>query len=148
MRDKFLFTAEKEFPYSGIARGPWIKISARKYKHADSGMTCLVGSINAKVMLVERDTVAAEYAAACRNNDPFRRIGKGRETMMQRSMIMHGRFVIDPDDCEYCNSPEYADSEIRPQGHGLCTEHKKHQNEECAADAKRELSEETEPFAR
>ena len=74
MRDKFAFTAEDEFPYSGIAKGPWIKLSARKYKHADSGMVCQVGSIKAKVTLIERDTVAAEHAIAARDNDPFRRI--------------------------------------------------------------------------
>lgn len=35
---------------SGIARGPWIKLSARTYKHVDGGPTHRVGSINARVV--------------------------------------------------------------------------------------------------
>jgi hypothetical protein len=31
----FRFSSEKKFPYSGMARGPWIKTSHSHYRHAD-----------------------------------------------------------------------------------------------------------------
>jgi hypothetical protein len=40
--ETFEFSAVREFPYSGMARGPWVKTSARKY--ARPGMQCHVGS--------------------------------------------------------------------------------------------------------
>ena len=56
--------------------GPWIKVSARRYRHSDPGAVYAanlqVKSIKARVDLAKRDTVAAEYAQAARDNDPFR----------------------------------------------------------------------------
>jgi hypothetical protein len=31
----FRFSSENKFPYSGMARGPWIKTSNSHYRHAD-----------------------------------------------------------------------------------------------------------------
>lgn len=39
----------------GLAHGPWIKISARKYEHAESGMKCKVGTINTRVVNMYSD---------------------------------------------------------------------------------------------
>lgn len=47
--DSFIFTSEKEFPYSGIEKGPWRKMSARTYIHTRKDMRCTVGSIGAHV---------------------------------------------------------------------------------------------------
>jgi len=54
---KFRFSGEIEFPYSGIAIGPWIKTGARTYQHASGSygpkgenITFKVGSINAQTM--------------------------------------------------------------------------------------------------
>jgi hypothetical protein len=50
--ETFTFASERDFPYSGIAKGPWIKISTRKYvRHLDSdAIEYRVGSITAKVI--------------------------------------------------------------------------------------------------
>ena len=52
----FVFSGEVEFPYSGIAKGPWIKRSSRTYQHVSGSygpmrenLTFKVGSINAQV---------------------------------------------------------------------------------------------------
>ena len=51
----FIFAAERTMPYAGLALGPWIKTSARKYKHLHiEGLDCRVGSIRALVEL-DRD---------------------------------------------------------------------------------------------
>ncbi len=49
--DVFKFMGEIEHPYSGFARGPWRKTSARGYTHVDSGGKYAVGSVSAKVQL-------------------------------------------------------------------------------------------------
>ena len=47
--ERFRFASEETMPCSGMKRGPWEKISPRKYKHLDDGMECRVGSITAMV---------------------------------------------------------------------------------------------------
>lgn len=47
--ERFIFTGEIEFPYSGIAKGPWIKISPRKYRHESDDIEIRVGSTSAEV---------------------------------------------------------------------------------------------------
>ena len=48
---RFRFESESKFPFSGMARGPWIKTGARTYVHADDpkGSKYRVGSARAKV---------------------------------------------------------------------------------------------------
>lgn len=49
--DKFIFEGEVKFPYSGIAKGPWVKTGTRTYSHVpDDGYGYRVGSINVKVI--------------------------------------------------------------------------------------------------
>jgi hypothetical protein len=46
----FEFSSIQKFPFSGMERGPWTKISARRYqKEGPRAMTCEAGSINVKV---------------------------------------------------------------------------------------------------
>ena len=54
LNESFRFQGEYDFPYSGIAKGPWIKISARKYKHSESGAVHQVGSIHAEVIIASK----------------------------------------------------------------------------------------------
>lgn len=42
----FRFASECNNPGWGLARGPWRKISARRYVHAETGLVCSVGSIH------------------------------------------------------------------------------------------------------
>ena len=47
----FIFASEKEFPYSGMAKGPWKKISSKKYILEDEpSVEHQVGSVNAEVI--------------------------------------------------------------------------------------------------
>lgn len=46
---QFRFASEFTMPYSGLKRGPWRKISPRKYVHVHEDMECHVGSINVEV---------------------------------------------------------------------------------------------------
>lgn len=53
--EKFVFESEISLPFSGLAKGPWIKTSARKYRHADPlsrnhGYEHRVGSVAAEVI--------------------------------------------------------------------------------------------------
>ena len=49
--DVFRFESEVSLPYSGMARGPWEKISDRKYRHLeDVGLVCVVGSLSVLVL--------------------------------------------------------------------------------------------------
>lgn len=48
--ETFRFTSERDHPFSGMAKGPWTKTSARGYTHAESGGKYKVGSTKAKVM--------------------------------------------------------------------------------------------------
>lgn len=50
LNESFKFLSEYEYPHSGMARGPWIKISSRKYKHIETGATHSVGSIHAECL--------------------------------------------------------------------------------------------------
>ena len=36
----------------GFARGPWVKVSARKYRHEQNGYLCRVGSALVEVVLL------------------------------------------------------------------------------------------------
>jgi hypothetical protein len=47
--EEFTFLSEVTMPYSGMKKGPWRKISARKYVHVEDGMECRVGSVNVQV---------------------------------------------------------------------------------------------------
>jgi hypothetical protein len=48
---EFRFSSERDFPYSGMATGPWVKISARGYRHVpDNGYSYKVGSVNTEVI--------------------------------------------------------------------------------------------------
>lgn len=38
------------FENSGMATGPWIKVSARKYRHVSNGMLCKIGSARCTVL--------------------------------------------------------------------------------------------------
>jgi hypothetical protein len=51
---------------NGFASGPWIKISARRYQHADSGMICAVGSVRVAVLRLE--SPRAEGSPPCRTS--------------------------------------------------------------------------------
>ncbi len=46
----FEFDSIVSFPNSGMATGPWIKTSARRYERISDGMQCRVGSINTGVV--------------------------------------------------------------------------------------------------
>jgi len=48
--ETFRFASETAFPYSGMKTGPWVKTSARGYKHLDDGMSCKVGTVNVEVI--------------------------------------------------------------------------------------------------
>ena len=56
LQARFIFASQEEpgLRFSGMARGPWIKISARRYVHVDfpSGFEARhqVGSINVEVI--------------------------------------------------------------------------------------------------
>jgi len=45
----FRFNSETEFPFSGMAKGPWKKTGPRSYEHTESGQKNTVGSINVGV---------------------------------------------------------------------------------------------------
>jgi len=53
--DVFRFSSEFKWPYSGMKKGPWKKLSARKYVHMEDKLPdggdfeCRVGSINVEV---------------------------------------------------------------------------------------------------
>lgn len=47
--DEFEFSSLYEFPYSGMERGPWVKLSPRMYERKRDGMTCQVGTIHVPV---------------------------------------------------------------------------------------------------
>ena len=51
----FKFYGEDEFPFSGMALGPWRKLSARTYKHEEleQPWTNRVGSINVLVRPID-----------------------------------------------------------------------------------------------
>lgn len=58
--DTFCFDSERTLPYSGMARGPWVKTGARFYKHQDDELCrtrnwgrIRVGSINTGVFRTE-----------------------------------------------------------------------------------------------
>lgn len=52
----FVFSSEVDdrFKASGIARGPWVKISPRKYHHQETGLVCRIGTIKAFVRRITR----------------------------------------------------------------------------------------------
>jgi len=53
--DVFVFSSEYN-PFNGLVRGPWRKISPRKYQsheHATHDMTCQVGTIGVFVSPLE-----------------------------------------------------------------------------------------------
>jgi hypothetical protein len=54
LNESFRFQGEYDFPYSGIAKGPWIKLSARKYKHPKGETIHRVGSIHAEVIIARK----------------------------------------------------------------------------------------------
>ncbi len=47
---QFVFVGEIQYPFSGIAKGPWFKRTARKYQHTSGGNEILVGTVAAKVI--------------------------------------------------------------------------------------------------
>ena len=49
--DLFVFKSEVLICFSGMMKGPWEKISDRKYKHIGNGMEYIVGSINVEVII-------------------------------------------------------------------------------------------------
>ena len=49
----FEFVAERQ--YYGMMRGPWQKLTPRKYRHVTRGMICRVGTINALVLQLSRE---------------------------------------------------------------------------------------------
>jgi hypothetical protein len=51
----FRFSSEREFPYSGMMRGPWVKTSQRGYTHKDSGGKYKVGTVSTKVDSTEQN---------------------------------------------------------------------------------------------
>lgn len=50
--ERFRFASEKQ--YLSMARGPWVKLSARKYRHAETGLEATVGSVNVEVIAERR----------------------------------------------------------------------------------------------
>lgn len=50
---KFIFSSEFEFPFSGMKRGTCIKLSSRKYQFIEDKMNCRVGSVNTTVIPVK-----------------------------------------------------------------------------------------------
>lgn len=53
--DVFVFASEDDpkFRFSGMARGPWRKSSARLYKHVETNRQHEVGKMSTKVRKVE-----------------------------------------------------------------------------------------------
>lgn len=51
INDRFEFVPNESTRYSGLARGPWIKVSARIYKHeSDARLSKVkIGTINCEV---------------------------------------------------------------------------------------------------
>lgn len=48
--DKFIFSSESKWWSLGMIRGPWIKISTRRYKHdAPAGLIYTVGTVQVEV---------------------------------------------------------------------------------------------------
>jgi hypothetical protein len=47
---RFIFKSEVDFPWSGMARGPWVKVSARKYRHLHTNDEHGVGTIRVEVI--------------------------------------------------------------------------------------------------
>ena len=46
----FRFASERDMPNSGMAKGPWRKITVREYVHTEDGMQCQVGTIAVEVI--------------------------------------------------------------------------------------------------
>lgn len=69
--EKFVFALEKNFPYSGAARGPWKKTGSRTYSHSEKGTAHRVGSINAKVMRANPSSRVYTVYAKRRNSGRF-----------------------------------------------------------------------------
>lgn len=46
----FRFASERDMPNSGMARGPWRKITVREYVHIENGLLCEVGTIAVEVI--------------------------------------------------------------------------------------------------
>ena len=52
--DTFEFESVHTFPHSGMMRGPWVKLSMRKYFLKDNRkFVCKVGTVKTKVFIVE-----------------------------------------------------------------------------------------------
>ena len=47
---RFTFASERDFPFNGAAKGPWVKISKGKYQHCEGGVPNRVGTIKAEVV--------------------------------------------------------------------------------------------------
>lgn len=50
MGQKFIFASEINPNFSGISKGPWIKLSGKRYSHAVTGTQHTVGSINVNII--------------------------------------------------------------------------------------------------
>ncbi len=92
----FRFSGEIEYPYSGIAKGPWIKTGSRAYHHVDRSYGPLkedlefkVGSINAQTRLEEgsnpRRRKSRSSASVKRNPQRTQIYGQVLEIMCKRT---------------------------------------------------------------
>lgn len=87
--DSFRFASEREWPYSGLAKGPWVKLSARTYRHADPRVpqhVHRVGSINADTDVVQTNPLTrGEVAGGIRK---ARSMAKAHSTTMGRQYAL------------------------------------------------------------
>jgi len=65
--DRFCFASETTMPNSGMARGPWVKVSPRKYSHETDAQLQLVrvGSVGADVQRLQARTISELLATWC-----------------------------------------------------------------------------------
>lgn len=51
--DTFVFQGEIDFPRSGIAKGPWVKLTSTTYRHQDGNHSIRCGTVNAEVVRID-----------------------------------------------------------------------------------------------
>ena len=73
--------------FLGMATGPWIKISARKYKRLYDGLRCRVGSIHVSVcpVILAKPVPAGTYTPAELNADVHRLVPERFPQVPERS---------------------------------------------------------------
>lgn len=77
--DAFEFRSVDQFPFSGMERGPWVKISARVYRtlegdHRLAKHKLRVGSINAEVIKIDKNPIVDGTFTGIVSKNPRRRL--------------------------------------------------------------------------